>query len=215
MEITSKEIENYFGTLKSYSSSTIKKVKEQFSQAFNIAFNKGYITRNPMFNMKSPKSTTHQKEIRALEIEEQQKLTDYLMQVPITKETYKVAYLIEMYLGLRMGEVLALRSNDINLQKNLISVNKTLTLDKNKKVVMGDTTKTYAGLREVPIPEFIKEEIIKQMRLSENNRDKQLFLYKNGNYVRTNHTNEKLKSLSSKLEIYNITTHSLRHTYRY
>lgn len=213
MDITSKEIENYFGTLKSYSSSTIKKVKEQFSQAFNIAFNKGYIIRNPMFNMRSPKSLKNKKVVEALEIEEQQKLTNYLMNIPITDVPYKVAYLIEMYLGLRVGEILALQNTDIDLHRNLISVNKTLTLDKNKKVVMGDTTKTYAGLREVPIPTFIRKEIIIQMRLAENNKDKQLFLYKNGNYVRPNHVNDKLKSLSQKLGISEITTHRLRHTY--
>ena len=137
------------------------------------------------------------------------------MNAPITDIPYKVAYLIEMYLGLRIGEILALQNTDIDLHRNLISVNKTLTLDKNKKVVMGDTTKTYAGLREVPIPVFIRKEIINQMRLSENNKDKQLFLYKNGNYVRPNHVNDKLKSLSQKIGISDITTHSLRHTYRY
>lgn len=213
MEITSKEIENYLGTLKNYSNSTIKKVKEQFNQAFNIAFNKGYITRNPMFNMRSPKSLKSKKVVQALEIDEQQKLTNYLMNIPITDVPYKVAYLIEMYLGLRVGEILALQNTDIDLHRNLISVNKTLTLDKNKKVVMGDTTKTYAGLREVPIPAFIRNEIISQMRLAENNKDKQLFLYKNGNYVRPNHVNDKLKSLSQKLGISEMTTHRLRHTY--
>ncbi len=214
MEISNKDIENYLGTLKKYSDSTIKKVKEQFTQAFDIAFNNGYITKNPMFKIRSPKSVKNKKVVRALEIEEQQKLTNYLMNVPISDVPYKVAYLIEMYLGLRVGEILALQNTDIDLHRNLISVNKTLTLDKDKKVIMGDTTKTYAGLREVPIPIFIRKEIINQMRLAENNKDKQLFLYKNGNYVRPNHVNDKLKSLSQKIGISDITTHSLRHTYR-
>ena len=213
MEITSKEIENYLGTLKNYSDSTIKKVKEQFKQAFDIAFNKGYIVRNPMFNIRIPKSVKNKKVVQALEIDEQQKLTSYLMNIPITDVPYKVAYLIEMYLGLRIGEILALQNTDIDLHRNLISVNKTLTLDKDKNVAMGDTTKTYAGLREVPIPTFIRNEIISQMKLAENNKDKQLFLYKNGNYVRPNHVNDKLKSLSQKLGISEMTTHRLRHTY--
>lgn len=213
MDITSNDIKNYLNSLKDYSDSTIKKVKEQFSQAFNIAFNKGYITRNPMFDVRSPKSTRPKKEVKALEIEEQQKLTNYLMSIPGENEPYKVAYLIEMYLGLRIGEILALRSTDIDLNKNLISVNKTLTLDKNKKVVMGDTTKTYSGIREVPIPTFIRNEIINQMILAEDNKDKQLFLYTNGNYVRPNHVNYKLKSISKKLGLPDITTHRLRHTY--
>lgn len=160
-----------------------------------------------------PRSTKKHKVVRALEVEEQQKLTDYLMNVPITDEPYKVAYLIEMYLGLRIGEVLALRNTDINLHKNLISVNKTLSTDKNHKVIMGNSTKTYAGIREVPIPSFIRNEIISQMRLAENNRDKQLFLTPNGEYVRPNNANRKLKELLEKMNITDITSHSLRHTY--
>lgn len=212
-DITSAEIQNYLNSLKHYSDSTIKKIKEQFSQIFRESINKGYIIKNPMNEVIRPRSTKKHKVVRALEVEEQQKLTDYLMNVPITDEPYKVAYLIEMYLGLRIGEVLALRNTDINLHKNLISVNKTLSTDKNHKVIMGNSTKTYAGIREVPIPSFIRNEIISQMRLAENNRDKQLFLTPNGEYVRPNNANRKLKELLEKMNITDITSHSLRHTY--
>lgn len=212
-DITSAEIQNYLNSLKNYSDSTIKKIKEQFSQIFRESINKGYIVKNPMNDVIRPRSTKKRKVVRALEVEEQQKLTDYLMNVPITDEPYKVAYLIEMYLGLRIGEVLALRNTDINLHKNLISVNKTLSTDKNHKVIMGDSTKTYAGIREVPIPSFIRNEIISQMRLAENNRDKQLFLTPNGEYVRPNNANRKLKELLEKMNITDIIAHSLRHTY--
>lgn len=212
-DITSVEIQNYLNSLKNYSDSTIKKIKEQFSQTFREAINKGYILKNPMLDVIRPRSTKKRKVVRALEIEEQQKLTDYLMSIPISDEPYKVAYLIEMYLGLRIGEVLALRNTDINLHKNLISVNKTLSTDKNHKVIMGNSTKTYAGIREVPIPSFIRNEIVSQMRLAENNRDKQLFLTPNGEYVRPNNANRKLKELLEKMNITDITSHSLRHTY--
>ena len=212
-DITSAKIQTYLNSLKNYSDSTIKKIKEQFSQTFREAINKGYIVKNPMLDVIRPKSTKKRKIVRALEIEEQQKLTNYLLSVPITDEPYKVAYLIEMYLGLRIGEVLALRNTDINLHKNLISVNKTLSTDKNHKVIMGNSTKTYAGIREVPIPSFIRNEIISQMRLAENNRDKQLFLTPNGEYVRPNNANRKLKELLEKMGINDITSHSLRHTY--
>ena len=212
-EISSKDIQNYLNTSKNYSDSTIKKIKEQFSQAFKLAVNRGYTTRNPMDDVVKPKSIKKTRKVRALEIDEQQKLTNYLMNVPVTDEPYKVAYLIEMYLGLRIGEVLALRNSDINLHKNLISISKTLTTDKNHKVIMGDSTKTYAGNREVPIPIFIRNEIINQMRLAENNKDKQLFLTPKGDYVRPNNANRKLKGLLEKMGITGITSHSLRHTY--
>lgn len=212
-DITSTDLQSYFNTLKNYSDSTIKKIVEQFSQAFTLAMNKGYITRNPMTDVIRPKSIKERKIVRALTIEEQQILTNYLINIPIAEEPYKVAYLIEMYLGLRIGEVLALKSTDIDLHRNLIFVNKTLTRDRNDKVIMGKATKTYAGIREVPIPTFIRNEIIMQMRLSEKNKDKQLFLDTNGNYVRPTTANDRLRNLLRKIGIEDISSHSLRHTY--
>lgn len=212
-DITSNEIQSYFNTLKNYSNSTIKKIVEQFSQAYEIAMNNGYIVKNPMKNVVRPKSIKPNKIVRALTVGEQQKLTNYLINTPIAEQPYKVAYLIEMFLGLRIGEVLALRSTDIDLNENLIFVNKTLTRDKNDKVIMGKATKTYAGIRKVPIPLFIKNEIIDQVKLSEKNKDKQLFLDINGNYVRPTNANDRLREALRKLGIEGVSSHSLRHTY--
>jgi len=212
-DITSNEIQSYLNSLKDYSNSTIKKVKEQFSQAFREAVNKGYIIRNPMLEVIRPKSTQIRKPVRALEIEEQQKLTNYLINASITDVPFKAVYLIQMYLGLRIGEALALRCTDINLHRNLVTVDKTLTKDKKGKIIMKYLPKTYSGIREVPIPVFIRNEIINQMRLAENNKDKQLFLDKNGNYVRPENANRRLRELMEKMNIPSISSHSLRHTY--
>lgn len=165
-DITSDDIQTYMNSLKDYSNSYIKKLMEQFNQSYTLAMNKGYITKNPMVDVIKPKSTKADKEVRAMTIEEQQSFTDCLLNRNIEEEPYKNVFLIQMYMGLRVGEALALKSSDINLAKNLISVNKTLTVDKNGKVAMGNTTKTYAGIREVPIPDFIRDSIIEQMELS-------------------------------------------------
>lgn len=212
-DITSMEIQAFLNTLKNFSNSTIKKYKEQFSQAFRFSFNNGYITQNPMNNVIRPKSTQIPKSIRALDLTEQQILTDYLLSIPISIEIYKVVFLIEMYMGLRMGEILALRNTDIYLQKNLITLNKTLSTDKDGKIIMKFFPKTSAGVRQVPIPYFIKDAIIEQMLLAKNNKDKQLFLNSQGNYVRPNNVNRRLKELCEKLEINTITSHILRHTF--
>lgn len=212
-DITSTEIQNYFNTLKDYSSSTIKKIIEQFNKAFEEAINKGYITRNPMNNIIQPRSTKVPKVVRALEIEEQQKLTNYLMSIPLTVEPYKLVYLLQMYLGLRIGEALALRNIDVNLHKNLISVNKTLSTDKNNKIIMKYMPKTSSGIREIPIPKFIRNEVINQMKIADNNKDKQLFLDTNGNYATPHNVSRRLTDTLNKMGILNISSHNLRHTY--
>ena len=212
-DISSDEIQAYLNSLKSYSQSTISKEKDQFAQAFKYALNKGYILQNPMIEVIEPKSEKPPKIVRALEIEEQQMLTNYLMNIPLENEPYKVAYLMQMYLGLRIGEALALKTSDINLERDLIHISRTLTFDKNHKLIMGDFPKSFAGIRDIPIPKFIREEIINQMRLAENHKENLLFVNSQGNYADPKNANKFLKSTLEKVNINDITTHSLRHTY--
>lgn len=212
-EISSDDIQDYLNTLTDYSNSYIKMIFEQFSQSYKFAVNRGYIIRNPLVDVIKPKSKKPNKIVRALELEEQQKFTEYLMNKTIEEEPYKNLFLLQMYCGLRVGEACALRNTDINLQKNLIKVDKTLTTDKNGAIVMGSQTKTYAGMREIPIPEFIRDSIIEQMRIAENHKDKQLFLSQSGRYIDSRNVNSILKNRLKKLGIEGISTHSLRHTY--
>lgn len=212
-DITSDDIQTYLNTLTNYSNSYLKKIYEQFTQSYKFAINKGYILKNPMFDVIKPKSIKLDKVVRALEVEEQQKLTDYLRSKSAIEEPYKNAFLIQMYMGLRIGETLALQKSDIDLKRNLIKVDKTITTDKNGKAILGNTTKTYAGTREIPIPIFLKPFIIEQMEIAKNNKDQQLFLSPNGNYVDARNANAILKLRLNKLGITGISTHSLRHTY--
>ena len=212
-DVTSDDIQTYLNSLKDYSNSYIKKIMEQFTQSYILAMNKGYIVKNPMVDVIKPRSTKPDKEVRAMTIEEQQTFTNYLMSKTIQDEPYKNVFLIQMYMGLRIGEALALRNGDIDLKRNLIDVNKTLTTDKNDKVTMGDTTKTYSGLRQVPIPRFIRNFLIEQMNIATNHMDKQLFLSPNGNYVDNRNVNYILKKRLADLGVIRISTHSLRHTY--
>ena len=213
-DITSDELQGYFNTLKDYSNSYIKKIYEQYAQAFRYALDKGYIIRNPMSEVIKPRSNKKDKVVRALELEEQQQLTDYLTSKTIQECPYRNAFLIQMYMGLRIGEVLALQNSDINLKHNILRVDKTLTTDLNDKVIIGDTTKTYAGIRDLPIPQFMLPYIMEQMEQGRNNQNGQLFLNSKGNLVDPRNANVALKKiLKDNFGITDITTHSLRHTY--
>ena len=122
-----------------------------------------------------------------------------------------------MYCGLRVSEALALTRNDINLRDNKIIVRRTLTKDEKGRVMMGQTTKTYAGKRILPLPEFLVDTIVEQMKLSEtwnNNEEKMLFKPEDRKYVDRVNVNTELKRLLKRhFGIEDITTHSLRHTY--
>lgn len=212
-ELKSEEIQAYLNSLRDYSNSFITKIHELIYSAYNVAQKKGYIVRNPMVDVIRPKSNKEDKEVRAMTIEEQQKFTNYLMSMPISLEPYKNVFLFQMFLGLRIGEALALKKTDINLHKNIVSVRRTLTVDKDKNLIVGNKTKTYSGKRDVPIPEFIRDSIIEQMKEADNNKDNLLFTSKNNTLVFTNNVNYRLKRLLKAMGIEGISSHSLRHTF--
>lgn len=212
-ELTSDEIQTYMNSLRDYSNSYITKIHELIYGAYDTAQKKGYIVRNPMIDVIRPKSNKEDKEVRAMTIEEQQAFTNYLMSMPISLEPYKNVFLFQMFLGLRIGEALALKKTDINLQKNIVSVRRTLTVDKDRNLIVGNKTKTYSGKRDIPIPEFIKNSIIEQMKEADNNKDNLLFTSKNDTLVFTNNVNYRLKRLLKAMGIKDISSHSLRHTF--
>lgn len=215
--LKAEEIQEFLNSKKYLSNSSIEKIFFEFRQIFTYAMNKGYISRNPMLEVIKPKSSKKDKKVRALTVKEQQDFTNWLINQDINDFSYKSIYLIQMYAGLRIGEVLALKTYDIDLKNKRMSVNKTLTKNLKNETVMGDSTKTYAGIRDIPITDSLYEYIVEQMRVAENieeNPEKLLFKPKNKKYTNRADVNQELKRiLKYNWGIKDITTHSLRHTY--
>ena len=216
-EITSDEIQAYLNEHIHLSNSTLSKLYGQFNQTFKRAMDKGYLMKNPMIEVLKPRSKKPTKVVRALTVDEQKLFTDFLINQSPNGCKYKNVFLIQMYLGLRCGEALALTIHDIDLRSKRINISRTLTTDENGGIIMGNKTKTYAGIRTVPIPEFIYPYILEQMRVANNqnnNEEKLLFKPEDANYTNRANVNSELKRiLKSKFNINDISTHSLRHSY--
>ena len=220
-EIKSEEIQAFLNSLTYLSNSSIKKLKEQFGQAFKYAINRGYININPMSTIITPKSIKKDKKVRALTFEEQEEFVSWLLQQDIKDFPYRDVYLLQMFCGLRIGETLALKRGDIDLKNQRVKISKTLTTLADGRIIMNNSPKTEAGNRQVPIPPQILPYIIEQLKFSktyENNEEEKL-LFKPQNatinkYVDRENVNNTLKNTLKRIfGIEGITTHSLRHTY--
>ena len=102
-----------------------------------------------MYEVIKPKSDKQTKVVEALDINVQKAFTEYLNKASIENEPYKNIFLIQMYMGLRIGEVLALSKENIDLENKLLYVKRTLTNDKEFAIILGNKTKTYAGNRKL------------------------------------------------------------------
>ena len=214
-DVTKNDIQEFLNSIKDLSDSYIKKLYEQFVQAYRRAEIKKYITYNPMYEVIKPKSDKQTKVVEALDINVQKTFTEYLNKISIENEPYKNIFLIQMYMGLRIGEVLALSTENIDLKNKLLYVKRTLTNDKEFAIVLGNKTKTYAGNRTLPIPDFLVPIFEEQLKYANGNLHNLIFTT-NDNYIRTSAINKELKRIFDeelKTSSKNISTHCLRHTY--
>lgn len=102
----------------------------------------------------------HMKELRILSINEQKKLCDYLY---ADLCSYNIGILICLFTGLRVGEICALRWEDISIPDKTIHVRHTLQRIQNrsgegaKTRIVITTPKSNCSIRLIPIPdELIK-----------------------------------------------------------
>ena len=214
-DVTKNDIQEFLNSIKDLSDSYIKKLYEQFVQAYRRAEIKKYITYNPMYEVIKPKSDKQTKVVEALDISVQKVFTEYLNKASIEDEPYKNIFLIQMYMGLRIGEVLALSTENIDLENKLLYVKRTLTNDKEFAIILGNKTKTYAGNRTLPIPDFLVPIFEEQLKYANENLHNLIFTA-NDNYIRTSAINKELKRIFEeelKIENGEISTHCLRHTY--
>lgn len=206
-KITLQDINNDISILKEYANSTIGKVVQTLRLGFKEGLRLEVINYSP-FEQKglilTPRSNKQDKKIEALTTKDEAKLISFLK----TSDTkYKDIFLIADYTGMRIGEILALSINDIDLKNKIINVNRTLTKDASGKAILGKTTKTYAGKRQIPMNNCVFE------ILSHINTNDLLFT-NNGKIISPSTINSHIKRICKKINIeYTVNTHMLRHTF--
>ncbi len=201
-------------TTKIYSQNVIDKLYRFLNKGFKIAISERVIQYDIMDNelIKKPKSKKEIVKVEALSIDEEKKLINVLK---TSNHKYKNIVLLLLFTGLRVGELLALSKSNINLNKNTINIERTLTRDKNDKTILGKTTKTVSGKRTIYInnnANIIIKNILKN-NIS-NMYDLLFFDYENNTFITPNEINCYLQRLNKTNNICNhIHTHMLRHTY--
>lgn len=212
-QVNETQLRAFFQKNLGKSNSIIIKDYELLKSTFKEAIRRDIITKNPIENIKLPKSKQKQQNVRAFTIDEQNKLLEVLTTEDIK---YSNQMLLSMFTGMRMGEINALTTKDINLTFNTISVNKTISRSEKGKAVISDTTKTYAGMRTIYITEDVKTILRECLAIADGDR---LFITDNGGLVTSNQVNMELQRALTKYDIVDrsingkVSCHSLRHTY--
>lgn len=199
--VTAYELQNFINTKKDYANSYIDKIYEMLGSIFKEAIKKDIIIKNPLLSVIKPRSLKKDKEIESLSLEEQKAFVNELKD-----EKYRNIFLLALHSGMRIGEILALQPEDIDFKNKLLTIDNTLTKDKDGKVIIGETTKTYDSTRKIPITSILEGILSDSLTSYIPNNNNLLFCHSNGSIIAPSTINSQFKRVCKNAGIKVITT---------
>jgi integrase len=105
--------------------------------------------------MRVRRTKSEQKKIEAFTVEEQRAIE---IEISYSDDRRLHGILLCLYTGLRIGELIGLTWNDVDLERGVIKITKTVYREKDESgtwQLCVDTPKTKASDRVIPLPEYI------------------------------------------------------------
>ena len=248
VQVKKSDVRKFYNSLadgKVLKIATIDNVHNVLHQVFQVAVDDGMIRQNPTDNMLKELKLSHgfeREKKEALTVAQQKLFFDYMLSHPKDTHWYPVFYVMANT-GMRVGEITGLRWSDIDLKKGIIRVNHTLVYydHRTEGYKKGcyfniNSPKTEAGVRQIPMLEFVKEAFLMEKKYHQeaglechsviDGYSDFIFLNRNGEVygqaslnkaikriIRDCNDEQFLKSESPEVLLPNFSCHSLRHTF--
>lgn len=200
-KIKSKDIDYFITVLseKKLTNNSINKILTFLKGAFTYAIDNDYIFRDPCRKIKKLKPSP-----RLKEIPNHKELNDLLKE--FTKEkTFKIPFLFCLLCGLRRGEALGVKWEDIDIERKIIKIKRQIVNDKGS--IIEKTLKTINSNRIIPLPNFLINELEKIPQ-----KEREGFIIKITKR-KPNIFYYRFKKITEKIGLKNVCIHSLRHSY--
>ena len=196
------DIQRFYDKMKKYSDSMLSKIQMILNGLFESAIDNDLLTKNPAKNLDA-KSKKEPKEKLVYTNEQIEAVEDYSMfQMP------EIVVLLET--GLRRGELLGLKWEDVDFQNMTISVSRSLSVLKGGKII--EKPPKWKSYRTNPMSKKAAGILQSRDRISE-----YIFPNKDGAPQRPDTWAAKLKKFMTKMSydcgVPALTAHELRHTY--
>ena len=203
--VTRNEIERFLQAERHKANSTISKEYSIITKAFDLAYNKNLIDKEIALDFKldpieKPKSYKEDKDVVAFTMKEEYMLVQYMNS---HYSQYNNMILLALYTGMRIGEVLALTTDDINFDEDYgtIKVTRTLTKNKNGKTIVGSVPKTKNAKRSLHLDKKSKEIVEKAINEMKPNKRNLIFLRKDGKLYENSQVNGGFKRICKNVDI--------------
>lgn len=190
-----------------YAVNTVSGIISVLKNSLKAARRTGIVDREYSDSIRMPKS--REKEVSCFSVSEQKKIERAVLE---SGKDRLFGIVLCLYTGLRIGELMALKWEDIDLQRGALSVNKTCRdrWQNGQYIRQLDTPKTVSSKRIIPIPKQLLPYLraIKKRSLS-------AFLIsgKNGKDVPLRSYQKAFERLLKRKDIPHKGFHALRHTF--
>ena len=220
LHVTEHDLEVFFRSLTKYANSTIGKLYYQVKAGYTLAIEEGIVGQNLMNARKFKrrvKSIKPDKKVVGFTKDEQERFLKVLEEYTVPawrNNNYKNQMLIELYAGMRMGEINALKVEDVDFENGVVHVRRTISKGLKDRAILREATKTAKGTRDVPINDLLRPILEDAIAKSPKNKWGLIFFDNNKNdFVTTSQVNCQFKRLLAKADISDRGQHSLRHTF--
>lgn len=222
--ITSEYIEEILERISKIGKSTANKGRQVLFLVFKEAILEGYISTNPIKNIKAYKKTKTK-----INILNKQDIKRFLMIT--SKDIWYLEILLALFCGLRKGEILGLKFSDINIENKSLKINRQLSINYKLESQKFEITerkyeekepKTENSYRTLRVPNIIIEELENRKKWIYNNKEKYKDRYIDNNYVccqedgnprGISSLNTYINRICKRNSLPKITVHGLRHMY--
>ncbi len=191
---------------------TIKNIHMNILGSLGQAVKMDLIKKNPAEHVELPKTQKYQAEVYT-----QEEVQVLLSSVIDTDMEVAIALLVG--LGLRRGEVLALRWQDVDLDRGKVCIKRNMV--KVGKEIIFKNPKTETSNREIELPSSLqrllqaerKRYIANKLRLGTSFEDNDLVVcWDNGECIKPDTLSQKFRRLTKDIGLKDIRLHDLRHT---
>ena len=190
------------------SSASVNMMLSVLRLAFEYACDMEYLAENPCARVRRIKSDS--KKIEAFTVDEQRALESEILR---SDDRRLHGVLVCLYTGVRIGELLGLTWEDVDLDRGVIRITKTVYRERDERgawQLFVDTPKTKSSERIVPLPAYIAELLRsdRERALSQNfveNKKGERMSIRSYQYL--------FESLTRRAGVRKLNFHALRHTF--
>jgi len=201
-DITAKDVQAYLNANKEQAGKSLKNYLNLLKQILDSAVEDKIINENPAASSRIFNPSDKKTPRKALPIEHLKEIIDAMHGMENCEEKLLLALFI--HTGARRGEVLGLRWEDIDFDRNLIHIRRNNTQITGKGAHIG-TTKTENGARDIPFGEHFKELLLPFRSTG--------YVFGGEEPFQSWDYDKLMRRLKKRVNLHGATAHVLRHTY--